>query len=208
MLKGKPSEPPPSPGQQRARRIPTPQEPQTEDEAERERMRRFFEALGVPPEEMPPTIQRDPSPPPPPTVPTQPKAPTVVSAPSAREPVRQKDESTPHSVAEAGASIREAARAAKSSAQAYVTQHRPSSSQPTLTKAELEALEKIKAAKRAFPTAPAKSRRRGQTAGQSTRQFATLLASPQGLRDAFVIREILGPPKAIQEQVGIAALSR
>jgi hypothetical protein len=72
----------------------------------------------------------------------------------------------------------------------------------------MEALEKIKAAKRAFPSAPAKSRRRGQLAGHRKRLFATLLTSPQGLRDAFVVREILGPPKALQEQTGIAAIAR
>ncbi len=207
-LRGKPLERTSPPDQHRARREkPISQSPPEDGDAERERLRRFFEALGVPAEEMPPEIQRESTPPPPPT---QPELQTVAPRVE-REALRPSQEPGTSSVSEAGASIRAAAQTTKTSAQAYLHKSHTQTSHADLTKVELDALEKIKASTTGFPVTSKKMRRARQpSVAESKRQLAALLASPQGLRDAFILRELLGPPKALQdqEQSPVPAFSR
>jgi hypothetical protein len=206
LLRG-PQEPPqfPPPDTTRPRSI-TQRPPQTDDPgqgAERERMRRFFEALGVPAAEMPPPIQRQSQPAAPPPVP-QPAARRPLA--TARGPVATVRGQVPPEIpdvpeisdgaAAGGRSIRRAGAATISGAQKFMG--RSVSAAPELSKVEREALERLKKGRSQFPETVAHSSRVTRT------KWAEVLRAPDAMRHAVVMREVLGPPKALQQNGGSA----
>src|SRR5438093_2018877 len=163
-------------------------------ESEEERMRKFFEALGLPPGSAPPKVQRPAQPPPLPARPATPRRPAFEARPESATRARRFTEPAQR-------------RAQPPSLPSPPQQHEtPAILQPRTAAAErssaqpiFQAAEAIAASARAteqFPSgslpAPASTQRK---------DLFAMLKSPGDIRNAIVLREILGAPRGLQSSI-------
>jgi hypothetical protein len=171
---------------------PRPVQRRYDGQSEEERMRKFLEALGVPPGTTPPPRISRPAPPPLPGVPARqaPRRATVEIGPPLREPVRRAAESprarTRPTVDQPPPMPAAPPRSAPSSAAVEPETRAPGASE-TQAAAEL-------AWTTAQPSAPGPA----APSAQQRERILALLKSAGTLRTAVVLREILGPPRSLQ----------
>ncbi len=160
-----------------------PSRPVTGESEEEERVRRFLEALGLPPDEAAPIPQPQPvAPPPPPPPPPKP---------------------VPHTVAQGARSIRDAMERQSNTGNAFMHRRelKPPDPESLLTARELAALERVRADKSTWGTRDPARRR-------TPVRFQDLLGTPDALRKAIALREILGPPRAFEPEIDLPTLGR
>lgn len=163
-----------------------PSSPPRRKETDEERMRRFMEALGVPtaPPPRPRAVPPASSPPHPPSTPP-PVPPAVREAtrhmppPMARRIERKAEE--------AARRAQELKRLAEAAGRRAVAER---------IESDFPHLESV--ARESAPS-PAPSATRGVAGPAAAGNLRPLLASPSELRRAIVLREILGPPRALEE---------
>jgi len=187
---------PESPSNPTQPRLPTARtlRPDPGEESEEEKMRRFMEALGLPPESAPPPVRRQPA-----AKPAMKQQPQEPVTPPRKEPRRLAQPARPKIAPplETGGPIPTLPKTAS------VAETAPSmevTSIPTMTFAQPE-----QAAQGAQAVEKAASSARQSSVPTQQKQVSTAqatlmeqLRNPAGLRNAIILREILGTPKGLQ----------